>query len=97
MFFTILRQIRRVFTETMRLEGCWDESRMKKQSLGKDFQFMKKNFFVRLITYPLNLIPFAGAALYSAINGTYFRNIYHRVYFCGADCSSMLLSYHALH
>lgn len=44
---------------------------MKKQSVAKDFQFMKKNFFVRLITYPLNLIPFAGAALYSAINGTF--------------------------
>lgn len=73
---SILHPIHRVFTETMRLEGCWDESRMKKQSLRKDFQFMKKNFFVRLITFPLNLIPFAGAALYSAINGTYFPNIY---------------------
>ena len=52
-----------VFTETMKLEGCWEDGRMKKQSVIKDFQFLKKNFFVRVITYPLNLIPVAGAAL----------------------------------
>ena len=46
-----------IFTETMRLEGCWDESRMKKQSLIKDFNVMKKNYIVRIITFPLNLIP----------------------------------------
>ena len=70
-----------IFTETMRLEGCWDESRMKKQSLIKDFNVMKKNYIVRIITFPLNLIPFAGAALYSAINATFIGWDYMDRYF----------------
>ena len=70
-----------IFTETMRLEGCWDDTRMKKQSLIKDFNIMRKNYIVRIITFPLNLIPFAGAALYSAINATFVGWDYMDRYF----------------
>lgn len=70
-----------IFTETMRLEGCWDDARMKKQSLIKDFNIMRKNYIVRIITFPLNLIPFAGAALYSAINATFVGWDYMDRYF----------------
>lgn len=74
----------------MRLEGCWDESRMRKQGIHKDFQFLKKNFFVRVITYPLNLIPVAGAALYSAINATFVGWDYMDRYFDAIKLPSKL-------
>lgn len=60
-----------VFVQTMKIKGKWRDGEMTKQSLCKELNvFCKKAFFVRILTLPLNIIPFLGAALYSAINAT---------------------------
>jgi len=60
----------KVFTATMKLEGVWREDMME-QSMAKDLNPMKKAFIVRILTLPLQIIPFIGGALYSAINATF--------------------------
>lgn len=59
-----------VFTATMKIEGVWRED-MIEQSIAKDLNPMKKAFIVRILTFPLQIIPFIGGALYSAINATF--------------------------
>mmetsp|Transcript_14739 Transcript_14739/g.24120 ORF Transcript_14739/g.24120 Transcript_14739/m.24120 type:complete len:326 (+) Transcript_14739:580-1557(+) len=59
-----------VFTATMKMEGVWREG-MIEQSIAKDLNPMKKAFVVRVLTFPLQIIPFIGGALYSAINATF--------------------------
>eukprot|EP00984_Skeletonema_dohrnii_P038224 scaffold41205_cov216-Skeletonema_dohrnii-CCMP3373.AAC.5 len=44
---------------------------MIEQSMAKDLNPMKKAFIVRVLTLPLQIIPFIGGALYSAINATF--------------------------
>jgi len=60
-----------VFTATMKIEGTWREDSMIEQSIAKDLNPMKKAFIVRILTLPLQIIPFIGGALYSAINATF--------------------------
>jgi len=60
----------KVFTATMKLEGVWRED-MIEQSMAKDLNPMKKAFIVRILTLPLQIIPFIGGAMYSAINATF--------------------------
>jgi hypothetical protein len=79
-----------VFVATMRLENKWKEGEMKKQSIIKDLNMLKKAFFVRIITYPLNLVPFLGAALYSAINATFIGWDYMDRYFDAIQLSGKL-------
>mmetsp|Transcript_5366 Transcript_5366/g.15662 ORF Transcript_5366/g.15662 Transcript_5366/m.15662 type:complete len:291 (-) Transcript_5366:352-1224(-) len=79
-----------VFTETMKLEKCWDAERMTKQRLAKDFQIFKKNFFVRVITFPLNIVPVLGSALYAAINATFVGWDYMDRYFDAVKLPSKL-------
>lgn len=79
-----------VFVMTMKAKGAWREGEMRKQSVIKDFQLLKKNVFVRIITYPLNLIPFAGSALYSAINATFIGWDYMDRYFDAIQLPSKL-------
>lgn len=60
----------KLFVATMRLEGQWREE-MIKQSIVKDMNLVKKAFMVRMITLPIQIIPFIGGAIYSAINATF--------------------------
>lgn len=59
-----------VFTATMKIEKVWREG-MIEQSIAKDLNPMKKAFIVRVLTLPLQIIPFIGGAVYSAINATF--------------------------
>jgi hypothetical protein len=59
-----------VFVKTMQINGKWRDG-MKKQPILMDLNIFKKAFFVRILTFPINLIPFFGAAVYSAINATF--------------------------
>lgn len=59
-----------VFTATMKIEGVRRED-MIEQSIAKDLNPMKKAFIVRILTFPLQIIPLFGGALYSAINATF--------------------------
>ena len=59
-----------VFTATMKIEGAWKEG-MVEQSIAKDLNPVKKAFIVRIVTLPLQIIPFVGGALYAAINATF--------------------------
>lgn len=71
-----------VFVQTMKIKGKWREGEMKKQSLCKELNlFCKKAFIVRIITFPINIIPFVGAAIYSAINATFIGWDYMDMYF----------------
>ncbi|KAL9180184.1 hypothetical protein ACHAXT_008154 [Thalassiosira profunda] len=60
----------KLFVATMRLEGLWRED-MVPQSFLKDLNLIKKAFLVRIITLPIQIIPFVGGAIYSAINATF--------------------------
>ena len=71
---------REVFCKTMQLKGKWRDD-MTKQSILKDLNIIKKAFFARIFTYPLNIIPFLGATLYSAINATFVGWDYMDLYF----------------
>ena len=71
-----------VFVQTMKLKGQWRDGEMRKQSLCKELNiFCKKAFIVRIITFPINIIPFVGAAIYSAINATFIGWDYMDMYF----------------
>ena len=62
---------RDVFTATMKIEGVWREDSMIEQSIADDLNLTKKAFIVRLLTFPLQIIPFIGQAMYAAINATF--------------------------
>lgn len=70
-----------VFRKTMMIKGYWREGEMRKQSICADLNLFKKAFFARIITFPLNIIPFFGAALFSAINATFTGYDYMDRYF----------------
>lgn len=71
-----------VFVQTMKLKGQWRDGEMRKQSLWKELNlFCKKAFIVRIITFPINIIPFVGAAIYSGINATFVGWDYMDMYF----------------
>ena len=72
---------REVFVFTMRAEGRWREDTMKKPSTLKDLNLVKRAFWVRIVTSPLNLIPVAGNFLYSALNATFIGWDYMDRYF----------------
>lgn len=44
---------------------------MIQQSILKDFNLCNKSLWVRIVTLPLQIIPFVGGALYSAIHATF--------------------------
>ena len=60
----------KLFVATMQLEGQWKDN-MVPQSTIKDLNIIKKAFIVRIITLPIEIIPFIGGAIYSAINATF--------------------------
>uniref|UniRef100_A0A7S1ZC84 Uncharacterized protein n=1 Tax=Trieres chinensis TaxID=1514140 RepID=A0A7S1ZC84_TRICV len=70
-----------VFVETMRLRGRWREDVMTKPSTQKDLNLFRRAFWVRVITFPLNLVPLIGGGLYSAINATFVGWDYMDRYF----------------
>ena len=61
----------KLFVATMRQEGAWREGEMRRQSTIKDLNLIKKAFVVRIITLPIQIIPFIGGVIYSAINATF--------------------------
>ena len=78
------------FVETMRLEGYWKENEMTPQSTIKDLNLIKKAFIVRMITMPLQVVPFVGGVFYSAINATFTGWDYMDRYFDAIHLSSRL-------
>lgn len=69
-----------VFVTTMKIEGMWKEG-MVKPNVVRHFNIFKKAFYVRILTYPLVLIPFFGSGLYAAINATFIGWDYMDMYF----------------
>jgi hypothetical protein len=77
------------FLTTMKLEGVWRED-MIAQSITKDLNPMKKAFIVRILTFPLQIIPFVGGGFYSAINATFIGWDHMDRYFDAIQLSSKL-------
>jgi hypothetical protein len=72
---TILKMVHtkcqiKIFVETMKLEGHWTPDMME-PSIVRDFNCCKLGFFIKVITFPLNLIPIAGTILYAFINAPF--------------------------
>lgn len=63
---------------------------MIEQSTIKDLNLVKKAFMVRMITLPLQVIPFLGGAIYSAINATFTGWDYMDRYFDAIKLPSKL-------
>ena len=63
---------------------------MIQQSVIKDLNVIKKAFIVRIITLPLQIIPFIGGAIYSAINATFVGWDYMDRYFDAIKLPSRL-------
>lgn len=61
---------KRIFVETMRIEGTWKDG-MIEPSLAKDVNCCRIGFLIKVITFPLNLIPVAGTFLYAFINAPF--------------------------
>lgn len=80
----------KLFTATMRMEGQWREGDMVQQSTIKDLNLIKKAFLVRMITFPLQIIPLVGGAIYSAINATFTGWDYMDRYFDAIGLPSRL-------
>lgn len=80
----------KLFVATMRLEGQWKENDMVAQSFMKDLNLVKKAFVVRIITMPIQIIPFLGGAIYSAINATFTGWDYMDRYFDAIKLPSSL-------
>ncbi|KAL3777430.1 hypothetical protein ACHAWO_004714 [Cyclotella atomus] len=70
MLYSQARAQTKIFEATMRLESRWRDE-MVQQSILKDFNLCNKSLWVRIITLPIQIIPFVGGALYSAINATF--------------------------
>ena len=77
------------FVTTMKLEGVWRED-MIAQSIAKDLNPMKKAFIVRILTLPIQIIPFIGGGLYAAINSTFIGWDHMDRYFDAIQLSSKL-------
>lgn len=60
----------KLFVATMKSEGQWKDE-MIAQSVIKDMNLVKKAMCVRFLTFPIQVIPVAGGAIYSAINATF--------------------------
>ena len=103
MLYSQSRAQTQIFVETMRLEDRWNDS-MVEQSPLSDLNFTKKAMMVRLLTLPIQIIPFIGGAIYSAMHATftgwdymdrYFDAIRlsgrdQRIEIFGKDCSDCL-------
>jgi len=72
---------KRIFVETMRDEGAWRENQMEEPSMAKDVNCFKISVLVRIITFPINIIPLIGQVLYAYVNAPY----------AGWDCMDMYL------
>jgi hypothetical protein len=73
--FIILKMVHtkcqiKIFMETMKAKGHWTAD-MKAPSVVRDFDFCKLGFFVKIATFPLNLIPVAGTILFAYINAPF--------------------------
>lgn len=79
-----------LFVATMRMEGQWREGEMVAQSTMSDFNLIKKAFVVRLATFPIQIIPVVGGAIYSAINATFTGWDYMDRYFDAIKLPSRL-------
>ena len=88
MLFSQSKAQSHIFVAVMRLEGKWKENEMNRQSTLKDLNLIKKAFVVRLLTMPLQIIPFLGGAVYSAINATFTGWDYIDRYFDAIKLSS---------
>lgn len=77
------------FVTTMKLEGVWRED-MIAQSIAKDLNPIKKAFIVRLLTLPIQIIPFIGGGLFAAINATFIGWDHMDRYFDAIKLSSKL-------
>jgi hypothetical protein len=60
----------KIFMETMKAKGQWTKE-MKGPSVLRDFDTCKLGFLVRIISFPLNLIPVAGTVLFAYINAPF--------------------------
>ena len=76
-----------LFVAVMKMEGAW-RSGMAEQSVLRDLVPAKRafSFLVRLLTVPLQIVPFAGGPAYSVVNGTFVGWDYMDRYF---DCLRM--------
>lgn len=61
---------RKLFAATLRLEGRWKDE-MVEQSVITDLNFVKKAHCLRLATFPIQIIPLAGGAIYAAFWATF--------------------------
>ena len=75
----------RLFVAVMRAEGAW-RSGMVAQSVLGDLNPTKRAFLVRLLTVPLQIVPFVGGPVYSIVNATFVGWDYMDRYF---DCLRM--------
>lgn len=80
----------KLFVATMRMEGQWRENEMVVQSIAKDLNLIKKAFLVRMVTFPIQIIPLVGGAIYSAINATFTGWDYMDRYFDAIKLPSRL-------
>ena len=60
----------KIFVQTMKLEGKWN-SEMMEPSVVRDFNCCNLGFFLKIATFPLNLIPIAGTIVYAFINAPF--------------------------
>ena len=87
MLYSQSRAQTRIFVETMRLEHQWKENTMIQQSPLKDLNLFKKAMIVRLLTLPIQLIPFVGGAIYAAMHATFTGWDYMDRYFDAVQLS----------
>jgi hypothetical protein len=77
-----------LFVPTIRQEGIWRGNEMVSRSTIKDLKLLGKGDIVKLITIPLQTIPFLGGVVYSAINATFTGWEYMGQYFKAIKLSS---------
>lgn len=70
MLYSQARAQTQIFEATMHIEDKWRDDMMQ-QSILKDFHLCNKSLWVRIVTLPLQIIPFVGGVLYSAIHATF--------------------------
>jgi len=61
---------KKIFVTTMELEGAWKPG-MIEPSLAKDINCCRLGFFVKIITFPLNLIPVVGTFIFAFVNAPF--------------------------
>jgi hypothetical protein len=62
---------KRIFVETMQCEGKWRYDTMVEPSIGGDINCCKMGFLIKIVTFPLNLIPIAGTMIYAFVNAPF--------------------------